>query len=307
VTDNTEPDWRTDPLTGEPVVLVRARQDRPNRPSRGCPFCPGGLEAPEPYQVRWFVNRWPSLPQGRCEVVLFSPDHDASLGQLEEAQLDRVITIWTERTAALGARPDVAYVLLFENRGAEVGATIPHPHGQIYAFGEIPPAPHRELAGDRCAICEELAGAGRGGPSHQSRLIAEEGGWQAFTTWAPAWPFELLIAPADHLPDLPAAARSQAGLGRALKAGLSSLDLLFDAPTPYMLWCHQRPADNRTWATAHLHFHVAPAWRERGVLRYVAAGELGSGVFFNPVDPEEAAQRLREALARPRFLGREIE
>lgn len=306
MTDHIEPDWRTDPLTGEPVVVVRSRQDRPNRPSRGCPFCPGGLEAPEPYLVRWFVNRWPPLADDRCEVVLFSPEHDASLGSLEEPQLNRVIELWAERTEALAARPDVAYVLLFENRGAEVGATISHPHGQIYAFAEVPPVPHRELLRDGCSICEELGGKERWGASHRRRLIAEAEGWQAWTTWAPSWPFELLIAPEEHLPDLPAAARSYAGLAKVLKASLSSLDLLFDAPIPYMLWCHQRPAHIGTWATAHLHFHVAPAWRERGVMRYVASGELGSGVISNPVDPEDAAQRLREALGWSRLLGQAI-
>lgn len=298
MTHRTEPDWRRDPVTGELVVVVSSRQDRPNQPSSECPFCPGGLEAQQPYQVRWFVNRWPPLPEDRCEVVLFSPDHGASLSSLDEPQVDRVIALWAERTKALAARLDVAYVLLFENRGPEVGASIQHPHGQVYAFAEIPPVPHRELASDRCPICKELSGEVHGKASHQARLITGSGGWQAWTSWAPSWPFELLIAPEVHLPDLPAAAATHAALAKVLKVSLASLDLFFEATTPYMLWCHQRPTDGGNWSTAHLHFHVAPAWRERGVMRYVAAGELGSGVIFNPVDPVDAAQRLRAALDR---------
>ncbi len=239
-------------------------------------------------------------------MVLFSPDHDASLGSLEEAQLRRVIDLWVERTKALGARSDIAYVLIFENRGAEVGATIPHPHGQIYAFREVPPLPYRELRRRGCAICKELGGQSPGGESHQSRLISAAHGWQAWTTWAPSWPYEMLIAPEEHIPDLPAASRTNADLSHVLRSSLSSLDLLFGSPMPYMMWCHQRPLDNRDWPSAHVHFHVAPAWREHGVMRYVASGELGSGVMFNPVDPADGARRLREALAEQSARSRPI-
>lgn len=284
---------RRDPLTGTPVVVVRARQDRPNLPSSDCPFCPGGLEAPEPYQVRWFKNRWPPLPGERCEVVLFSPEHDQSLGSLGRDQLGRVVSLWAERTEALGGRPDVAYVLLFENRGAEVGATIPHPHGQVYAFDHVPPAPRAELAGADCAICAELQGKPPAGASHERRSVVAAGGWKAWAVWAASYPFELLIAPEEHLGSLAGARGTHEGLAEVLGRSLSALDGLFPGPMPYMLWCHQRPTDGQPWPSAHVHFHVAPTRRGAGVARYVASGELGSGVMFNPIDPDEAAARLR--------------
>ncbi len=290
---------RFDPLTKIPAVIVRSRQGRPNLPSAGCPFCPGGLEAPEPYQVRWFKNRWPALPDDRCEVVLFSPEHDQSLGSLSHHQLGLVASLWAERTAVLGARPDVGYVLVFENRGAEVGATIPHPHGQIYAFEQVPPVPLAELAGDSCAICQELQGKGPAGRSHHPRTVASGGGWQAWAAWAPAYPFELLVSPQDHVGDLVEAEGTRDGLAAVLQPALAALDRLFGEPMPYMLWCHQRPTDGRPWPTAHLHLHIAPAHRAKGVARYVAAGELGSGVMFNPIDPEDAAQQLRRLTAAP--------
>ena len=119
-----------DPLTGTPVVVVAGRQQRPLAPGADvCPFCPGGLEAPDRYDVRWFVNRWPPLPDDRCEVVLYTPDHDASFASLGTAGARRVVDVWTERCRALGSRGDVASVLVFENRGATVGATVAHPHG----------------------------------------------------------------------------------------------------------------------------------------------------------------------------------
>ncbi len=292
-------DFRVDPLTGAQVIVAQDRQHRPNLPSTGCPFCPGGLEAPEPYEVRWFKNRWPPLPDGRCEVLLFSPEHDQSLGSLEIPQLRRVISMWTERTKELGERPDVAYVLLFENRGAEVGATIAHPHGQLYAFSEVPPAPLAELRQGGCALCRELSGDGPAGLSHEQRVVASGGGWQAWTAWAPSYPYELVLASVEHFGDLAEAEPTRDGLALVLKTALSALDRLFDEPMPYMLWCHQRPSDGEAWASAHVHFHVAPLHRAAGVARFVASGELGSGVMFNPVAPDVAAGRMRAAAAPP--------
>lgn len=285
---------RQDPLTQALVVVARSRQDRPNLPSTGCPFCPGGIEAPEPYRVHWFKNRWPAMPDDRCEVLLFSPEHDQSLGSLELAQLELVTGLWVARSEALGSRDDVGYVLVFENRGPEVGATIAHPHGQIYAFEDVPPVPLRELSTGTCAICDEFSGKEPHGGSHERRLVTASGGWRAWAVWAPSYPFELLIAPENHIGNLAGAGSSIPGLAAVLQKSLGALDKLFDEPMPYMLWCHQRPVATGQWPTAHVHFHVAPTHRAKGVSRFVASGELGSGIMFNPVGPETAAARLRE-------------
>ena len=98
----------------------------------------------EQYDVRWFPNRWPAMPDGRCEVILYTPDHDATFWSLGPEAVRKVVDLWAERSERLGAREDISYVLVFENRGAEVGATITHPHGQIYAFDFVPEAPLRE-------------------------------------------------------------------------------------------------------------------------------------------------------------------
>ncbi len=278
---------RVDPLTGAPVVIVGPRQDRPNLPVDSCPFCPGGLEAPEPYRVRCFTNRWPPLAAGRAEVVLYSPDHRATFASLGADGARLVIDLWAERTHVLGSRADVAYVLVFENRGAEVGATIAHPHGQIYAFADVPELPRRELGTGRCELCRVEPG---------EQLVAHAGGWRAWVPHAATWPYELMVAPVDHVPDLPAlddVARDD--LATVLVNALGRLDRLFAAPMPYMLWVHQRPTDGQTWAAAHVHAHVAPLYRAAATPRFVAAGELGSGVYFNPVEPARAAEELRRA------------
>jgi UDPglucose--hexose-1-phosphate uridylyltransferase len=276
-----------DDLTGREVVIVGSRQARPivhddrERPPSSCPFCPGGLEAPDPYDVRWFVNRWPALDADRCEIVLYTPDHDATFWSLGVDGARRVVDLWADRTAALGARDDVDYVLVFENRGPEVGATIAHPHGQIYAFDHVPDAALAEL--DGCALC-----------SPQPNTVFEAGGWRSWVPAAASWPYELRVAPLEHVPDLPSLT-SRDALATVLVDATRRLDALFDAPMPYMLWFHQRPTDGGAWPASHLHAHIAPLLRAPGTQRFVAAGELGSGIYFNPVDPADAAAALRDA------------
>jgi UDPglucose--hexose-1-phosphate uridylyltransferase len=274
-----------DPLTGREVVIADGRQERPNLPrSEGCPFCVGGLEAPNPYDVRTFVNRWPPMPDARCEVVLYTPDHDATFALLNAEAATRVVDTWVARIADLGRRDDVAYVLVFETRGAAVGATIAHPHGQIYAFDHVPEAARRELARP-CGLCDESPG---------ERLVSTVGVWRAFVPAAAEWPFELRVAPTMHVGAL--ADTGTQDLATVLVDVLGRLDRLFPPdPMPYMLWLHQRPTDGAAWPNAHVHIHVAPFLRAAGTPRYVAAGELGSGVYFNPVRPEDAAAQLRNA------------
>jgi UDPglucose--hexose-1-phosphate uridylyltransferase len=280
---------RVDPLTGEMVQVVASRQARPNLPTTDCPFCPGGLEAPDDYQVRAFPNRWPALPEGACEVVLYSPDHHASLATLGAEQARAVVDLWAERSAALGQRADIDYVLVFENRGPEVGATISHPHGQIYAFDLVPAAPRRELEhGDR--------DAGLGPAAPGDRLVSSVGSWRAWVPIAAAWPYALVLAPETAVPDLPSLSPdSRDDLAALLVDLVGRLDRLFDAPMPYMLWFHQRPFDGNEWPTAWVHAHISPLLRSPCTVRFVAAGEMGGGVMINPVDPVDAARALRDA------------
>lgn len=308
---SSDGELRRDALSGEWVTIVGGRQDRPHLPDDGCPFCVGGLEAPEPYTVRAFPNRWPPLrsapsveadaglatgadrgpAHGAAEIVLYTPDHDASFASLGVAGARRVVDLWAERTAALLTRPEVAYVLVLENRGRDVGATIDHPHGQIYGFPFVPPVPARELARSAeqgCVICAEVARE----QADPARVVVDELGWLGWVPFASGWPYGLVLAPVEHVAGLPSLADpSRTGLARALTDVLGRYDRLFDRPVPYMLWLHQQPDEPH----AHLHAHLTPTWRSESVPRYVAAAELGSGTLFNPVVPEQAAARLRDA------------
>jgi UDPglucose--hexose-1-phosphate uridylyltransferase len=283
----SEPELRIDPLTGAHVVVTPWRQSRPQRPGGQCPFCPGGLEAPGRYDVRWIPNRWPGLPGGRHEVILHSPEHDTSFPGLGEEGALRVVELWSARTAVLGARGDVDYVFILENRGQVIGTTIDHPHSQIFGFGMIPPVPRSELTSADCSLC----------PAPDEALaVSRGGGWLASVPWAPSWPYEVLIWPREHAPDLPAAGPGlRAGLAAILVDSLRRVERLFGAGAPYMMWLHQRPTDGSDWAAAHLHLHLAPVLRKPGAIRHIAAAELGAGVLFDPVDPHEAAAQLRSA------------
>jgi UDPglucose--hexose-1-phosphate uridylyltransferase len=318
--DSREPplgELRLDPLTGDWVNIVGHRQTRPNLPTDGCPFCVGGLEAPDPYDVRWFPNRWPALGPGEPvdlpaaaatgttavpavgagEVVLFSPEHDESLASLPAPHVRKIVDLWADRTEALLARPEIEYVLVFENRGRDVGATIDHPHGQIYGYPFVPPTPAREVAhGDgTCAVCREVAAELRAGV----RVVAQHGDWVAWVPFASSYPYGMRLAPIAHLGSLPALDdRARNDLAQLLIDALSRYDRLWPERDtgdrfPYVMWFHQAPASGGdAW---HVHAHIGPPLRAPGVPRFVASSELGSGTMSNPVLPEDAARALRDA------------
>jgi UDPglucose--hexose-1-phosphate uridylyltransferase len=313
VVSDVPSELRLDALTGEWVNIVGHRQGRPNLPEGACPFCVGGLEAPDAYDVRWFENRWPAyspgapldlrraiadgttrLPAvGACEVVLFSPRHDQSLSTLALEQVRAVVDLWADRTEVLLARPEVEYVLVFENRGEEVGATIDHPHGQIYAYPFVPPAPAREAEiarADGCVLCRETAAEIESG----ERVVATSGDWVAWVPFASSYAYGLRLAPRAHVGSIPALDdNGRSALAALLIDVLSRYDRLWDTRFPYLLWFHQAPAGGgNEW---HVHAHIAPPLRAPGVPRFVASGELGSGTLSNPVVPEAAAAALRDA------------
>jgi UDPglucose--hexose-1-phosphate uridylyltransferase len=282
-------DTRVDPYLGTVVHVVGTRQARPNRPSSGCPFCPGGLESPDPYDVRWFRNRWPAMPGDRCEVVLYTSEHDASFASLGQAGARKVVDLWAERTAALARRADVDFVLVFENRGNEVGATIAHPHGQIYAYDHVPSRPGRLL---RAGWQPEL------GPS--SRQIIDCGGWVATVPAASTFPIAVSIAPRRQVPDLVSltpADRDQ--LAAMLVDVFGRLDRLYERPLPYMMWINQCPTDGGSWPSAWCNIEIVSPWRAAGTSRFIAAAEVAGDEYFNPVIPEDLAERLRSLAIEP--------
>jgi len=287
-------DLRRDPWLGTMVHVVASRQKRPNLPSSGCPFCVGGLEAPEPYTVKVIPNRWPPMPDERCEVVLYTSDHDARLATLSTTNMRELIDVWAQRTTELGARDDVDFVLIFENSGREVGATIDHPHGQIYAFDHVPERPRKRLA------------AGWKPDPTRDRLIVEHDGWVATVPYSSAYPLAVEIAPVERLADLASAdAAQRRAFGEILQDVLRRIEALHDGPTPTMMWFNQAPSvrgarsrDIEGLTDAWLNVEIVSPWRAPQVMRYIAAAEVATSEYFIPVVPEDLAARLSQASSR---------
>jgi len=278
---------RVDPFTGTVVHVVGARQNRPNLPADDCPFCVGGLEAPEPYSVKSFPNRWPAMPYERCEVVLYSPDHQQTFAGLGVRGVREVLDLWASRTAELGKRTDVDHVLIFENRGRDVGATIDHPHGQIYAFDHVPARTAARVANNWV-------------PNTSSTLlVAERDGWTVSVPATSPYPVALEVAPLNCVGTLSELSDTQRDACAAMLIdALTRIQQLFSAAVPYMLWINQRPTtESSEHANAWLNIEIVSPWRATNVLRYIAAAEVSTSEYFNPLIPEELAQSLRDAHA----------
>lgn len=280
---SSESSPRVNPTHGTKVHVVGARQNRPNIATNlapdECPFCVGGRESPEPYDVRWFPNRWPALPDQRCEVLLYSPQHDASLATLPTESLLRLVELWKERTRHHSQRGDVGTLMIFENRGADVGATIEHPHGQLYAFDHVPRRAAERLHWQP--------------PHDATKHVWSHDGWNVAVPEASEYPIALELWPSERVADLTQLTGSQTeALVSVLQHTMRVLDGVYERPLPYMMWFNQR--DFSTESTdAWMHIEIVSPWRGPGVMRYIAGVEVSTGEYFNPVVPEELAERLR--------------
>lgn len=315
------PHLRWHPLRGEWVAYAPYRQGRtflpppqynPLAPTRD-PANPTELPLGD-YDVAVFDNLFPTLTgaahdppdtivdtlpaHGHCEVVVYSQQPDSSLGALPLEHIELLIEVWGERSRVLGARDDVDYVMPFENRGAEVGVTLHHPHGQIYAYPFVPPLPKR-------ATKIELQHFNRTGRTLLQDLIEAElasnervlyRGEHA-VAFVPAWaryPYEVWVAPVAAVNSLAALTAAQRGdLARALKTVLLKYDGLWQRPFPYLMAWYQAPTDARPHDEVHLHAEFWPAYRTRDKLKYLAGTELGAGMFANDALPEEKARELQ--------------
>ncbi|MGK5631649.1 galactose-1-phosphate uridylyltransferase [Streptomyces sp. URMC 123] len=307
----TASEIRRDPLLGDAVVIASHRQDRTYLPpADACPLCPSregrASEIPDgDYDVVVFENRFPSLAggAGRCEVVCFTSDHDASFADLDDERAALVLDVWTDRTADLAERPGVEQVFCFENRGREIGVTLGHPHGQIYAYPFATPrtelmlrslAAHRERTGGRNLFDDVLAEERADG----RRIVIDGEHWTAYVPYAAHWPYEVHLHPRRRVPDLRGlddAARAE--FPRVYLELLRRFDRLFgpdEPPTPYVAAWHQAPFHAVNRGEFALHLELFTIRRTSGKLKFLAGSESGMSVFINDVPPETAAERLRE-------------
>ncbi|MDC0675279.1 galactose-1-phosphate uridylyltransferase [Nannocystis radixulma] len=317
---------RWHPLRGEWVVYATHRQTRtflpppeynPLLPTRD-PSQP--TEVPGcAWDVAVFDNLYPSLAStrveppacivdtapgvGACEVVVFSRDPHGSLGGLPLAQIELILEVWADRTRELGARDDIAYVFPFENRGVEVGVTLHHPHGQIYAYPFVPPLVARELANQRTYHATRgsnlLLDLLRAEITEGERLVYAGDRAVALVPVCARYAYEVWVAPLVPCPSLLALdAATRRDLARALKTTLLKYDGLWGKPFPYVMACYQAPSDGDSHPESQLRIEFYPPYRMPGRLKYLAGTELGAGVFTAETLPEDKARELRAVEVR---------
>jgi len=321
---------RQDVLTGEWISIAAARQNRVFLPPADQdPLAPQSAgnpsEVPANYDVAVFENRSPSFgpalaetaddpPQGlgdlaelgigrsrssvgRCEVVSFSPETTGSFGTQSEGRARTVIEAWADRTAALSALPGVEQVFPFENRGEQIGVTLHHPHGQLYAYPYVTPRTTRMLDSiERTStdLFARILDSERAGP----RVVLSGAHWTAFVPFAARWPIEVHMMPHRQVPDFAATSDEErdelAGLYRRLLRGI---DALYGTPTPYIAAWHQAPVHVGR-DTVRLHLQLTSPRRAVDRLKYLAGSESAMGAWIGDVRPEDAADRIREAIER---------
>jgi UDPglucose--hexose-1-phosphate uridylyltransferase len=319
---------RQDPLTGEWISIAAARQNRVFLPPADAdPLAPqtaaNPSEIPSRYDVAVFENRSPSFgPEladpdassadalaalrsvglertltsvGRCEVVCFSPEHEGSFGTLGVSRARTVIEAWAQRTAALSALPGVEEVFPFENRGREIGVTLPHPHGQIYAYPYVTPRTERLLAAIDDygpTLMGDILERERNGP----RVLLSGEHWTAFVPFAARWPIEVHLLPHRHVPDFAATTLDERDeLASLYLRLLRGIDRLYDTPTPYIAAWHQAPVSERR-DEVRLMLQLTSPRRAADKLKYLAGSEAAMGAWIGDVTPESQADALRHAI-----------
>lgn len=335
------PHRRLNPLTGEWVLVSPHRARRPwqgqlektaapQRPAYDpdCYLCPGnkrsvGIQNPPYSKTFAFDNDFSSLlpPEngegfdclddglfqakeetGACRVICFSPRHDLTLPEMSQEEVEEVIRTWSHETAELGARDYISYVQVFENKGAVMGCSNPHPHSQIWASGHIPVEPAKELArlddwlikNGECLLCRLVREEKRRG----ERMVAENEHFSAFVPFWAVWPFELLVASNFHTPSLPDLDHRQiSALADILRQVTIRYDNLFEVSFPYSMGFHQDTYDGRPHPGQHLHAHFYPPLLRSATVRKFMVGFEMLGMPQRDLTAETAAARLRELSA----------
>lgn len=320
---------RWNPLLGTWTMVASHRQNRPYLPKDFCPFCQGSGKVPNDFDVISIDNDFPvmmpSPPEpdpvatdlyqtmpawGKCEVVLYSPLHSITLQELSLEHIQKLVRLWKSRFEEIRKDPHVKYVFPFENKGEEVGATIAHPHGQIYGYPFIPLKLETEYRQAQlyynqqgsclfCRIIQEEKEA-------QKRIVYENSSMIAFIPFFTDYPWGVFILSKRHFSHIDQLTESEErDLAEILKIIVGAFDFLYDRPFPYMMVMHQGPVNHEiedsSYEFFHWHIEFYPPLRERDKIKFYASSEMGAWAAANVVAVEDSTKQLREA--KIRFLA----
>jgi UDPglucose--hexose-1-phosphate uridylyltransferase len=332
-----DPHRRLNPLTNEWVLVSPHRTSRPwqgevarvpaaPEPSYDpeCYLCPGNLRAggirnPAYSDTFVFENDFAALQlntfeqrldiesrgllvaeaePGICRVLCFSPFHHLTLATMELRQIESVVRTWIEQFRELGALPQIRHVQIFENRGAMMGASNPHPHCQIWATASIPDVPSKELLSQQiywkshaqCLLCDYIDLEQR----QKVRLVCQNEGFVALVPFWAVWPFEILVCSRRHLRTMSEfSADDVVSLSQILRQVTSTYDKVFQVPFPYSMGFHQAPTDNEDHPEWHFHAHFYPPLLRSATIRKFMVGFEMLGTPQRDITPESAAEQLR--------------
>ncbi len=330
------PHRRYNPLTGEWILVSPHRATRPwqgqieqvppevrPRHDPSCYLCPGNVRAngehnPDYDSTFVFTNDFSALlpdvapgqldeggllraesEAGICRVICFSPRHDLTLAQMEVPDIRTVVDMWADQTLDIAAIPWISHVQIFENRGAQMGASNPHPHGQIWANATLPTIPAAELREQTryrdekgsCLLCDYAAIETR----DNARIVVRNEEWIALVPFWAVWPFETMLLPVRHVASLPQlSSEARDGLADLLSRLLRRYDRLFNVSFPYSMGWHQEPTDGANYPQWHLHGHIYPPLLRSATVRKWMVGYELLGQPQRDITPEQAAARLAE-------------
>jgi UDPglucose--hexose-1-phosphate uridylyltransferase len=331
---------RLNPLTGDWILVSPGRTKRPwkgqteapppeNVPAYDplCYMCPGNTRAGGEHNPKYtgtfvFENDYAALhpsgeageqnvadllvvsaEKGICRVVCFSPRHDLTLAKMSAAELRAVVDVWVEQYRSLGADPVINSVVIFENRGAMMGASNPHPHGQIWANATLPNEPAKEQASflayrrqhESCLLCEYW----KIEQKRSERLVMENDQFAAIVPFWAVWPFEALLISKRHFGGMDEFLEPEHdALADILRRLASGYDNLFATSFPYSMGFHQCPTDDEPHPEWHFHAHFYPPLLRSATVRKFMVGYELLGSPQRDITPEEAAARLREAVTK---------
>ena len=327
---------RWNPMIKDWVMVASNRQNRPQMPKDWCPFCPDphdhnpNKKVPDTYEVLEYDNDFPALSQnppepddvatdlykvrkshGKCEVVLYSPNHTGTLKELSDEHLRKLVDLWVERFNVMKSDHEIKYVFIFENRGNEVGVTMPHPHGQIYGYPMIPKKIELELDSAKehfeenheclfCRMTEEERKA-------NLRIVHENDSFIAYIPFFADYTYGIYILSKTHKPTIADFNdKEKDDLGRMVRDISGMYDTIFpERPVfPYMMCMHNAPVNNDIEKYKgfedyyHFHIEMYPVLRAANKQQFMASSETGVWAHCNPTAPEEKAEEMRQAMKK---------
>jgi len=316
---------RWNPLIEDYVMIASHRQSRPVMPKGYCPFCPGSGKVPEIYTVYKYDNDFPALSQnpldpdevtgdskiyktlpsyGKCEVILFSPEHESSICEFSVEHIREIVDVWNERFIELSKDEKIKYIFIFENRGELVGVTMPHPHGQIYGYSYLPKKIELETnsfskynrENNSCMFCD----INKDEVDFGQRIIYENESFLVYIPFFCEYPYGVYITSKKHRSNIAELDdKEKTDLALTFKMVTGMYDSIFDKKFPYMMCMHNAPVNSGDVSEVY-HFHVEffPPLRAENTQKFNASSETGVWAHCNPTAPEEKAAEMREALAK---------